>query len=211
MKKGAREVPLPVVRRLAKYHTYMQRFCEDGREWVSSQELAEALGLTSSTVRQDLSHIDIAGVSKRGYAIELLANVLDRELGAQRECRAVVVGAGNLGRALTLNTEIREHGFDICGIFDSNPQEIGKHVGSLVTQGMETLPEFVRSERVDIGILTVPICAAQDVAEQLAVAGVKGVLNFVCAHIKVPESVALVDARLLENLQELAYMLHKDR
>jgi redox-sensing transcriptional repressor len=199
------KIPVSVVRRLPKYLTHAQRLRQTGVEWVSSTELAEALGLTSSTVRQDLSHIDFFGISKRGYSTAGLETALATTLGADHEICCVVVGAGNLGRALAQHEEFSRQGFKICGIFDSHPNVIGKKVGKLLVQGMADLPGVVCGQDVDIGIVTVPHAAAQQVADQLIVAGVRGLLNLTTAHIIVPKKVSLVDARVLASLRELAY------
>lgn len=211
MSQNTGHIPTPVVRRLSKYLTRVQRLRKDGVEWVSSQELADGLGLTSSTVRQDLSHLEVSGISKRGYETVSLEGVLHRELGGDEGWKVVIVGAGNLGCALAMHGQFAKQGFDICGIFDSNARVIGKKVGRLVVQGMDALPSVVKKQDVDIGILAVPLEAAQDVADQLAAAGVQGLLNLAGAHIHVPRGVAVVDARILEDLQELSYILHTSR
>lgn len=198
-------IPLSVVRRLPKYLTQAQRLRQAGVEWVSSSELAEALGLTSSTVRQDLSHIDFRGISKRGYSTAGLEASLAQTLGADHEVCCVVVGAGNLGRALALHEEFLRQGFRICGIFDNSPALIGKKVGRLVVQSVQELPAVVCGQDVDIGIVAVPHASAQQVADHLILAGVRGLLNLTTAHIVVPRKVAIVDARVLASLRELAY------
>jgi redox-sensing transcriptional repressor len=198
-------IPDAVVRRLPKYLTCSQRLRQAGVAWVSSPKLAEALGLTSSTVRQDLSHIDFSGISKRGYSTVGLETCLAVTLGADHEICCVVVGAGNLGRALAQHEEFPRQGFKICGVFDSSPAVVGKKCGKLLVQGMGDLPGVVCGQDVDIGIVAVPHVAAQQVADHLIVAGVSGLLNLTTAHIIVPKKVSLVDARFLASLRELAY------
>jgi redox-sensing transcriptional repressor len=199
------KIPVAVVRRLTNYLSHTQCLRQAGVEWVSSTELAETLGLTSSTVRQDLSHIDFFGISKRGYSTVGLETALASTLGADRETSCVVVGAGNLGRALAQHEEFSRQGFRICGVFDSNPAMAGKKVGKLLVQGMAELPAMVSGQAVDVGIVAVPFQAAQQVADWLIVAGVRGLLNLTTAHIVVPRKVSLVDARFLASLRELAY------
>jgi redox-sensing transcriptional repressor len=165
----------------------------------------DALGLTSSTVRQDLSYIDYQGVSKRGYATAGLETSLAQTLGADHTISCVVVGAGNLGRALALHDEFARQGFMIRAIFDNNAAIIGRKIGKLVVQGMDELSGVICGQDVDIGIITVPPAAAQQVADRLILAGVRGLLNFTTAHILVPRKVAIVDARILASLRELAY------
>lgn len=200
-------IPAAVIRRLPKYLTYAQRLRLAGVEWVSSFELAEGLGLTSSTVRQDLSHIDFSGISKRGYSTAGLDAALAATLGADHEICCAVVGAGNLGRALALHEEFLRQSFNICAIFDSNPAVVGKRVGKLVVKGMSEIPAVVCGQDVDIGIVAVPPDAAQQVADLLILAGVRGLLNLTTAHLVVPWKVPVVDARILASLRELAYAI----
>ncbi len=197
-------IPIPVVRRLTKYLAHLQ---ESDKEWVSSQELGQALSLTDSTVRQDLCHLDFSGRANRGYEVEGLEKILTSALGLDTCRNAVIVGAGNLGRALALHEDFPRRGFRICGIFDADPKLFGRKLGRLVVQGMDALPKVVRNEGVDIGIMAVPASAARVVAMELMAAGVRGLLNMACAHVTIPEDVAIVDARIVESLQELACVI----
>ncbi len=199
------KIPGSVVRRLPRYLTQAQHLRQEGVEWVSSLSLGETLGLTSSTVRQDLSHIDFQGVSKRGYSTAGLEAALARTLGVDRDISCVLVGAGNLGRALTLHDEFGRQGFKIVGVFDSAPVVVGKKVGRFTVQGMTDLAGVVREQKVEIGIISVPHEAAQPVADQLITAGVRGLLNLTTAHLLVPAEASVVDARVLASLRELAY------
>ncbi len=180
---------------------------EQGQEWISSLELAEALDVTSSTVRQDLSCLDISGTAKRGYKTEDLESSIVTLLGRERSSNMVIVGAGNLGRALALHAEFPRQGFTICGVFDSDPRVIGKKVGRLVVKSTDELPRFVRAKSVEIGVIAVPSRAAQNVADQLVSAGVRGVLNMACAHVRTPEDVPVVEARMFSSLSLLSYAI----
>ncbi|MGQ9663245.1 MAG: winged-helix domain-containing protein [Kiritimatiellia bacterium] len=114
------QIPPAVVGRLTRYLPYLERLRGAGVEWISSQAMAEAFGLTSFTVRQDLTYLDFYGVARRGYSVEGLLQVLVRLLGANMEWRAAVVGAGNLGRAIAQHEEFLRRGFRICAIFDKD-------------------------------------------------------------------------------------------
>lgn len=205
-------IPNPVIRRLPKYLVHVQELRDEGVEWASSQEIADALGLTSSTVRQDLSHMDLKGISKKGYEIVQLEAVLRQILGADKLHRMVIVGAGNLGRALAAHGDFGRRGFEICGLFDQDEGLIGTSVGSIHVKPMSELNVEAAKKRIDIGVIAVPTQAAQIVAEQLVAAGVPAILNLAYKHIQVPDGVTVVDARLMESLQELAYVLgQRDR
>ena len=207
MNEDAGIIPGPVIRRLTKYLAYVQVLRDKGVEWVSSGEIAQALGLTSSTVRQDLSHLIFSGVSKRGYETEGLEKVLVKLLRADSKINIVIVGAGNLGRALALHAEFPRRGFTICAIFDSDSQLLGRKIGAIEVKGMDELPKVVRDMNVEIGLITVPVSSAQEVADHLVAAGVCGLLNFACAHILVPKHVTVVEARIIASLWELGYLI----
>ncbi|MEI6167671.1 MAG: redox-sensing transcriptional repressor Rex [bacterium] len=201
------KIPISVIRRLPKYLMMAKQLHADGVEWVSSDALAEALALTSSTVRQDISHIDFQGISKKGYSTAGLESVLTLTLGADQESVCVVIGAGNLGRALATHEEFARQGFRICEVFDNNPAVIGETIGRFVVRDVSELPSVVEVQKAEIGIVAVPHDAAQSVADRLCKAGIRGVLNLTTAHISVPAGVALVDARIIASLRELAYVL----
>ena len=203
-------LPEPVVRRLPWYLTQVHELHRSGVAWVSSVALADALGLTSSTVRQDLSHLDLTGVSKRGYEVETLERVLRLELGADEVHRVVIVGAGYLGCALALHGDLRERGFEACGIFDIDPEIMGTRVGSMSVRPVDALKTVVRKRNVELGIIAVPADAAQEVADQLVEAGVKGIMNLTYVRLRMDPAVNVVNARLLAGLHELAYIVRKN-
>jgi redox-sensing transcriptional repressor len=208
--KERQGIPPSVIRRLTKYLAEVQRLRQMGREWVSSQDLAEQLGLTSSTVRQDLTHLDFNGVSKRGYQTEGLQKVLARVLGADSVWKMVVVGAGNLGRALVQHEEFHRRGFEICGIFDNDAKMIGRKVGRLTVLGMRELPTLVGDLKVDLGVIAVPPAAAQGVADLLIASGVRGLLNMALTHIVAPARVCVTDARIVASLLELTHAVQSN-
>ena len=201
------KLPRPVRRRLPQYLIYVRELLESGVEWVSSVGLANALGLTSSTVRQDLSHLDLKGISKRGYEIEKFQAVLVHELGGDKRHRVLIVGAGFLGSALILHGALARHGFEVCAIMDVNPEILGTKVGKLPIRPMSALRQVVEEQEIDIAIITVPVNQAQRVANALIDVGIKALLNLALVRIEVPDEVALMDARIVVSLQELAYIL----
>jgi len=200
-------VPPTVVKRLTKYLSLILEFQADGVEWVSSSDLAAGLGLTSSTVRQDLSYIDFYGVSKKGYEIAGLRKVLQSILGADAKWKVVVAGAGNIGRALALHQEFARKGFVIMGLYDSSKSKIGKKTGGLVIQDIAGMPGFISREGVDVGIIAVPSAAAQDVADLMVGAGIKGILNLAVTNLTLPKQVSVVDFRVMSSLLELTHLI----
>jgi redox-sensing transcriptional repressor len=204
---GEASVPIPVIRRLSHYLQYVRMQMEQGREWVSSLELAEALEVTSSTVRQDLSWLDISGTAKRGYRTDELECSIVTLVGRDKGSNIVIVGAGNLGRALALHEELPRQGFAVCGLFDADASIAGRKVGKLQVRPMTELPRFVRENNIEIGVIAVPARAAQAVAEELVSAGVHGLLNMSCTHVRTPEEVTVVEARMFSSLSLLSYAI----
>ncbi|MBM4149279.1 MAG: redox-sensing transcriptional repressor Rex [Lentisphaerae bacterium] len=207
MRNTQTPIPSSARRRLARYLTFLQELRARGVEWVSSQEIADSLGLTSSTVRQDMSHVDFSGISKRGYAVPGLERVLMATLGADVTWKCVVVGAGNLGAALARHEEFARRGFAIEGIFDNSPAKIGRKVGNLTVLPLREVPPFVGAHKTDIGVIAVPASAAQEVADMLIASGVKGLLNMALTHVIVPRSVAVMDSRIIVSLMELTHLV----
>ncbi len=198
-----KEIPSPVIRRVSKYLIHIERLEEKGRKWVSSKDLADALGLTRSTVRMDVSYLRVSGVSKRGYAVEKFRKTVAKFLGVHKGCKVIIVGAGNLGRALALHKAFAQKGFKIGGIFDSDSGLLNEKVGSLRIRSMDTLSQVVRRQKIRLAIIAVPAQAAQEVADKLVQAGVRGLLNLACADLIVPNSVAVIESRIAMDLREL--------
>ncbi len=207
MVNGNKAVPPAVLKRFTHYYASVQGMRANEVEWVSSNEIADALGLTPSTVRQDLSYLDFAGVSKRGYETDGLETALARALGADRAWHMLIVGAGDLGRALALHQEFKRRGFVIRAVCDSDVFKTGLKLGELEVKRMHHVPDLVKEHNIDIGVIAVPAVAAQEVAELLVDAGVKGLLNLSPVHVNVPDGIAVTDARILASLQELTHAL----
>lgn len=200
-------LPAPVIRRLPRYLVRVRELRRAGRTWASSADLAEALDLTPSTVRQDVTHLDVVGVAKRGYETARLEAAITAELGAGVRHCCVIVGAGLLGRALALHGDLADHGFVACAILDADPRRVGRRVGELRVLPMARLDAVVRARRAAIGIIAVPPPAAQEVADRLVAAGVRGILNLAHRHVRVPARIPVTEARILARLQELAYAI----
>ena len=209
-KSSYNKMPYSVIHRLPKYLIHVQKLVRSGRQWVSSQDIAHALGLTSSTVRQDLSYIEFSGISKKGYEIKHLESSLLKELDIGKKINMVIIGAGNLGKAVALNNGFHEYGFKVQYIFDNDPSIIGQRIGDLIIEDMVKLETVASELSIDIGILTVPAAAAQEVADRLMAAGVRGILNFTSAHIVTNTVAKVIDSRIIANLLELNCLMGRE-
>ena len=197
-------IPPAVIQRLPQYLSYVWEQKKKDARYVLSQEIAYALGLTSSTVRQDFTHLDVLSGGKLGYETDSLERILLQVLDMEKEKHVVIIGAGHLGRALALHGNLGRHGFQVRGILDIDSKVIGENVGSLTVQSMESLVDVVRDERVDIGIIAVPAPSAQEATDRLILAGVCGVLNLAPTHVVVPRGARVVDVRVVSSLLQLS-------
>lgn len=205
---GRRSIPKPAARRLSLYLRELASRLEAGEETVSSKALGRSLGLTDAQVRKDLALFGQFGHPGRGYAIRDLVSTLRRIMGRDREWRACVVGVGNIGRALASYDRFRREGFRITAVFDADAASVGKELaGGLRVQRMSELAATVAAQGIEIGIVAVPREAAQQVADALVAAGVKGILNFAPRRIEVREGIAIVSVDFTVALEQIAFQI----
>lgn len=207
MLKNLGNISPSLIHRLPTYLIHVQELLKQKIEWVSSDELAKALDLTSSTIRQDFSCLDCSGISKKGYNVQFLETCLLKILGIEYPINVAIVGAGNLGHALALHEGFIHYQFIICAIFDINPEIIGKRIGKIIIQGMDSLKRVIRQKKIKIGIISVPYLAAQDVADRLIDAGIQGILSFSSVHLNTPRNIPVVNSRIVTNLLEISFMI----
>jgi redox-sensing transcriptional repressor len=202
---GQRRVPEATVARLPLYLRVLVELAEHGTETVSSEGLAQAAGVTSAQVRKDLSFLGSYGTRGVGYDVEELLHHVSGVLGLNRDWPAMLVGVGNLGRALASYRGFAERGFRLVALVDADPSVVGSEVAGRVVEPLEEVEAIVAREQVAIAVLTVPADAAQQVTDQLVAAGITAVLNFAPAHLEVPPHVRLRKVDLATELQILAY------
>ncbi len=201
------KIPEMTVRRLSIYSRCLAQLDEDGVKTISSQELAERFHLNSAQVRKDLAYFGEFGIRGIGYYVANLRAELARLLGLDREWRVVLVGFGNLGSALFHYRGFARQGFRIAGIVDDDPAKAGRRVDGLEILPLAELPRAVRQQGIHIGVIAVPGEAAQAVADRLVAAGVRAILNFAPARLKVPKDVRLQNVDLSIELENLSFHL----
>lgn len=197
-------VPKPAAKRLSLYLRECERFQEDGVACVSSEELGSCLGISAAQVRRDLSCVAQAGQRGVGYEVPVLLETLQREFGLAREWRAVLVGVGNIGRALLGYGPFRSSTISIVAAFDRDPSVIGSTWGGRTVMPLDALAHVVQSERVELGVIAVPTSAAQEVADRLVAAGVRGILNFAPVRIVVPSGISASSVDFAVELRRIA-------
>lgn len=190
--------------RLSEYLRFARTLTEpDGT--LSSVELAGAVGVSAAQVRRDLASLGHLGQRGVGYDAAGLVTALRRALGVDRSWRAVLVGVGNLARALLRYRGFADHGFEIVGLFDTSPVVIGSVVEGQTVEPLSALAPAVARLGAELGIVAVPAEAAQTVADVLVAAGLKGLMNFAPVRLRVPAAVSVVTVDLAIQMEQLAF------
>ena len=196
-----------VIKRLPRYHRYLGDLLREGKFRISSAELSRMMNVTASQIRQDLNCFGGFGQQGYGYNVKYLHGKISELLGVNNGFSAVIVGAGNLGRALAATHMFERRGVNRLALFDTNPELIGGDIYGIPVYSVETLADFCRENKVNIGVLTVPKEAAYEVAVTMAEAGVEGIWNFANMELKLPEHshVIVENIHLGDSLMTLCY------
>lgn len=208
-------IPAPAVRRLSLYLRQLEVFHAGDRRTVSSRQLGEALSLSDAQVRKDLAYFGQFGCPGIGYRVPELIQRLRRILGTDKKSSALLVGLGNLGRALVSYRGFTKQGFEIVAVFDNDTAKVGRNVSttgatvrrSIPVHPMTEMPTVVQALGIRLGILTVPGPDAQGVAEQMVEAGIRGILNFAPVTLQVDGEVAVSSVDLAVHLEQLSFQL----
>lgn len=200
-----------VVRRLPIYLRYLTELQFREVSTVSSQDLGLKLDLNPAQIRKDLAYFGEFGRKGIGYDVGYLIQKIRQILKLNHPISVALVGAGNLGQALSnYNTYLKDN-MKIVAVFDADKQKIGTKINNILVQPMEDLEHTVRDQNVRIGIITVPAFEAQNVANAFVAAGVEAILNFAPAILKVPHHVRVHEADFTTDLLSLAYYLHNGK
>ena len=207
MKRNSK-VSTAVIRRLPRYYRQLSELQDAGVVRISSSVLGKSMGLTASQIRQDLFCFGGFGQQGYGYKVDSLKEEIGEILGISRGHTIVVAGAGNLGRAIIENFRFSSNGFKLLAAFDVSPQVVGTRIAGIPVYHADTLEQFMKDHLVDVGMLTVPISAAQEMGDRLAAAGVKGIWNFTNYEITiVQENVVVESVHFSDSLLALSYMI----
>ena len=207
MKKGSR-VSTAVIRRLPRYYRQLCELQESGVERISSSALGRSIGLTASQIRQDLFCFGGFGQQGYGYKVDSLKEEIGDILGISRGHTLVVLGTGNLGRAIIQNFRFSSNGFRLLAAFDIHPAAVGKEIAGVPIYHADELESFLAAHPVDVGVLTVPIAAAQQMGDRLASAGVRGIWNFTNYEISCPSPEVVVESvHFSDSLLTLSYLI----
>lgn len=208
MKKNE-QVSVPVIKRLPRYHRYLEELKKAGVVRISSKELSARMGLTASQIRQDLNCFGGFGQQGYGYNIEQLYNEIGAILGIDKCSKAILIGAGNLGHAIATHLRFESRGFDLIGIFDSNPKVVGKKIGEKTVLDSNCIEEFCEVNKPVVAILCIPSEFAASEAEKLVNLGIKGFWNFTQFDIAHKfTDIAVENVHLGDSLMTLCYQIN---
>jgi redox-sensing transcriptional repressor len=200
-------VPEGVIERLPIYLNVLIQLRQDGQSTVSSARLGELTDVNPAQIRRDLTHFGSFGKRGIGYDVVTLIDRIQKILGSDHTHRLVLVGAGNLGSAIANYNGLRKHGFIVSAVFDSDPSKVGTRVGDLVVLDAGELERVVSEQAIEIGVIAVPPEAAQAVADRLAAAGIRVMLNYTPVIVRVPLGVTLHNTDPVQELLHTLYYL----
>ncbi len=211
MKGKTKDVPERTLERLTLYRRLLNVLQEEGTRYVFSRELAEMAGRTAAQVRRDLMTVGYTGNPARGYRVSGLIKGVRRVLDKPGGQNVALVGAGNLGKALLAYFEGRRPNLRIVAVFDSDPNKINRLIGGCRCYAPGRMAQVVKAKHIEMAVIAVPAPAAQQVAAQLAAAGVKGILNFAPALLRVPQGVYVEDLDMAMALEKVGYFSRRRR
>ncbi len=202
-------VSLPVIRRLPRYYRFVCVLMAEGIERISSKELSQRMGLTASQIRQDLNCFGGFGQQGYGYNLSVLKEEIAKILNLDKKIKMVLVGAGNIGKAVCTRIDFASRGFELSAIFDKDSNVIGKTIGGKVVSDADTLSEFCTKNGVEAAIVCVPDKNAEKVVKSLLDVGVKIFWNFTQYDIALShseEKIAVENVHLNDSLMTLRYL-----
>lgn len=202
-----KDISSAVIKRLPRYYRYLGELLENDVIRISSKELSERMQVTASQIRQDLNNFGGFGQQGYGYNVEHLYTEIGKILGLDQTYNMIIIGAGNLGQALANYTDFERRGFQVCSIFDINPQLKNVFIRNIEIRMMDELEGYIKNNVVHIAALTIPKAKAPTVAADLAKWGIKAIWNFAPTDLNLPEDVVVENVHLAESLMTLSYNL----
>ncbi len=209
MKKEKLNIPPATLERLPLYYKALQILDDNEVVLVSTIELAKMLNMKSETIRKDLSSVGNFGLKGVGYEVLKLKFKLGQILGLNNYWRLAIIGVGNFGAALAKYEKITDWGFIVAALFDIDEKKFGEEINGVRIYDFKKFVSISRRKLIDIGVIAVPDDAAQNVADTLIEAGVKGIWNFTATTINAPKEIKVVDENLMAGLSVLSFHLNQ--
>ncbi|MBD9010479.1 MAG: redox-sensing transcriptional repressor Rex [Clostridiales bacterium] len=202
-----KKVSESVINRLPRYYRYLNELDSGKVDRISSRELSRRMHVTASQIRQDLNCFGGFGQQGYGYNVRFLKESIEKILGLDRGYRAILVGAGNMGKTFAINTKFESRGFKLIGIFDTDPKKFGTMIGIHKVLPYSRIREFISENKPQMAILAIPKTAMHEVANQLISYGIKAFMNFSYTELSTPDDIAVENVHLGDSLMRLSYKL----
>ena len=207
MEEKNKKISSAVIRRLPRYYRYLGKLIESDVQRISSKELSVKMKVTASQIRQDLNNFGGFGQQGYGYNVKYLYDEIGKILGLDKAHNMIIVGAGNMGQALVNSGDFAKRGFIIKGVFDNNPKIQGHDIGGITVASMDEIVDFIKTNNIEIVVLTLPKEAAKEVAKVVVDAGIRAIWNFAHTDLNLPEDVIVENVHLSESLMRLSYTI----
>ncbi len=207
-----KEISQAVIRRMPRYYRYLGELLEEGVERISSSDLSNRMKVTASQIRQDLNNFGGFGQQGYGYNVQFLYDEIGKILGLDKTHNIIVIGAGNLGQAITNYVKFEKFGFIMTALFDVNPKLKGRDVRGIPIYMMDELEDYCAREKVDIAALTLPKEKAEEMARLLVDLGIHAIWNFAHVDLDLRDSQVVVEnVHLSDSLMQLSYNIVKNQ
>ncbi|MBO6241154.1 MAG: redox-sensing transcriptional repressor Rex [Butyrivibrio sp.] len=204
-----KEISQAVIARLPRYFRYLGDLKEKGVERISSQELSSIMKVTASQIRQDFNNFGGFGQQGYGYNVSYLYEEISKILGIDKQHSLVIIGAGHLGKAIAGYTNFTRRGFVFKGAFDCNPDLYGTRIRDVEVRPIEEMESFVKDNKIEIAVLTIPKDQAVPMAHKLADCGIKAIWNFAHVDLEVPDKIQVENVHLSDSLMKLSYNINR--
>ena len=206
--EDSKKISAAVIRRLPRYYRYLGELIESGVQRISSKDLSAKMKVTASQIRPDLNNFGGFGQQGYGYNVKYLYDEIGKILGIDRKHNMIIIGAGNLGRAIVNYADFEKRGFVVCGVFDSNKALEGQVIRDNISiMMMDNLENFIQENNIEIVALTIPKEAARQIGKRVADAGIKAIWNFAHTDLNLPDDVIVENVHLSESLMRLSYTI----
>jgi len=210
MQTLSKNAPMPVVRRLPKYHRNLKELLEEGITKISSKDLSERMGLTASQIRQDLNYFGGFGQQGYGYNIEELIKIIENILAIHEKYNCIIIGAGNLGKAISNYIFNLDGNARVCAMFDIDYEKLKVPFNNTPMYHMSELTDYLKENTIDIAILAVPKGAGIQVAKEAIDNGIKSLWNFSTADITISKEVVIENVSINESFYTLTYLISEN-
>lgn len=212
-KQSDKKISNAVIRRLPRYFRYLRELIRNDIMRISSRELSEKMNITASQIRQDLNCFGGFGQQGYGYNVKFLYSEISHILGVENSITAIIVGIGNMGKALVNNPLFEKRGIKVMGLFDTDPNVINTTYGDLTVMDAKNVTQFINDNNIDIVVLTIPKAAAQETFNSISESCVRGIWNFSNAEIKCPadKNIKIENVHLGDSLMALCYEVAQEK